>query len=229
MKKPVFLRGSAVESKEAESRAEQQDETAADAEMDFSDADTVPENSAEQTAAAEDEVTTSSESKVDHEHVKRLESEVKENFDKYIRAVAELENFKKRALRERSDLLRYAGENLARDLLEIADNFQLAFAQSGINSDDEFVKGIKMIQDRFTAILEQHAVRSESALGGQFDPNKQQALVSVPTTDAAPGTILEEFKKAYYFKDKLLRPGQVVVATAVEAESTPPADLEKSE
>ncbi len=156
---------------------------------------------------------------VDAAKIEALEAEVKENYDKYLRAIAEFENFKKRALRERSDILKYAGENIARDLLEVLDNFTLAFNQEGNGPHEEFVKGIKMIHDRFNAILEQHQVRGESALGGIFDPVKQQALASVPTADQPVGTILEEFKKAYFFKDKLLRPGQVVVATAVAPET----------
>lgn len=149
---------------------------------------------------------------VQAEQIARLEAEVKENYDKYLRALAEMENTKKRALKERADLIRYAGENLARDLLEIADNFQLAFAQDLSGVPEQFSQGFRLICDRFTEILNKYEVRPESALGTAFDPAKQQALTSIPTNDHPPGTVIEEFKKAYFFKDKLLRPGQVVVA-----------------
>lgn len=165
----------------------------------------------------------SSSSAVDAEHISRLSREVKENYDKYLRAVADLENYKKRALRERSDILRYAGENMARDLLEIADNFQLAFAQDLSAVPPEFVDGFRMISDRFMGILARYDVKAESAMGGVFDPAKQQALASVPTGAHPPGTIIEEYKSAYFFKDKLLRPGQVVVAVA------PPQPASESE
>ena len=160
------------------------------------------------------------------DRVSVLESEVKENYDKYLRAVAELENFKKRSIRERSELLKYAGENLARDLLEVADNFQIAFSQNvgTAGASEEFAKGMRMIWDRFKAILEQHSIKGESYLGKMFDPNKQQALASVPTPGQAPGTILEEFKQTFFFKDKLLRPGQVVVAAADETAAAKPSE-----
>lgn len=144
--------------------------------------------------------------------VDRAKAEAAENYDKYIRAVAELENYKKRALRERADVLRYAGESLARDMLEIADHLQRALAQDMEGVRDDFVKGLQLILDRFQAIMEQHQVRGESSVGTAFDPVKHEALASVPTSDHPAGTVLEEFKRAYYFKDKLLRPAQVVVA-----------------
>ncbi|MBP9838600.1 MAG: nucleotide exchange factor GrpE [Proteobacteria bacterium] len=150
--------------------------------------------------------------------VSKLELEVKEHYDKYIRLVAEFENYKKRTLKERADLLKYAGENLAKDLLEVADNFSLALAQDMTGVKEEFVKGFKMISDNFIAVLNKHSINSESAIGVQFDPNKHQALASVPTPDKPNGTVIEEFKKAYYLKDKLLRPAQVVVSTVPESD-----------
>ena len=142
----------------------------------------------------------------------KAKAEAAENYDKYIRAVAELENYKKRALRERADVLRYAGESLARDMLEIADHLQRALAQDMDGVREDFVKGLQLNLDRFQAIMEQHQVRGEPSVGTAFDPVKHEALASVPTADHPAGTVLEEFKRAYYFKDKLLRPAQVVVA-----------------
>ena len=72
------------------------------------------------------------------------------------------------------------------------------------------------------SVLEQHAIKAQSGRGKDFDPVIQQALASVPTADHTPGTVIQEFKKAYYFKDKLLRHGQVVVSAA-------PADGESKE
>ncbi len=134
--------------------------------------------------------------------------------DKYLRAVAELENFRKRALKEKSELIKYSGEYLSRDLLDIIDSFALAFTQNVEGVNEEFLKGFKMIFNQFNSVLEKHSIRAESSIGTQFDPNKHQALASVPNSEHAPGTIIEEFKKAYFIKDKLLRPAQVVVATA---------------
>ena len=228
MKKPVFRRTSAVET---ESAGDEQADSAApdteDSSDDLNGADSNGESSGEQgenqftdSAAEAVKAPPQETAKAQPGDLQRLQAEAKDNYDKYIRTAADLENFKKRAIRERADLLKYAEENLARDLLEIIDNFGLALAQIPENSNDEFVKGVKMIHDRFISIMDKHSVRGESSLGQMFDPFKQQALASVPTADSPPGTILEEYKRAYYLKDKLLRPGQVVVASA-PAESSP--------
>lgn len=222
MKRPVFRRnsandtaapsGEAKSSESAESNATEGESASSDSELEAAmDADLDAE---EVDASASVSGSSAESASQDSAATARLEAEVKENYDKYLRAVAELENYKKRAIRERSDLLKYAGENIARDLLEVVDTFQLALAQNVEGVNEEFLKGIKMIFDRFIAILEQHSVRGESVLGKPFDPNTQQALASVPSSEHIPNTVIEEFKRAYFFKDKLLRPAQVVVAIA---------------
>lgn len=154
--------------------------------------------------------------KIDADYVQRLEKEAKENYDKYLRAVAEFENFRKRAEKQRSEFAKYAGEALGRDLLEIVDNLYLAFSDQNKTNAEEFYKGVKLIFDRFVTVLEQNSIKGESFLGKAFDPNTQQALASVATNEQAPGTVIEEYKRAYFFKDKLLRPAQVIVAAALE-------------
>jgi molecular chaperone GrpE len=138
--------------------------------------------------------------------------EARENYDKFLRAAAELENYKRRAARERSDILKYAGENMARDLLDVLDNLERALLASQTSSGEDFVNGVRLIAEQFKAAFDRHGVRGQSALGTIFDPVKQEALASVPMADKEPGLVLEEFRKSYFFKDKMLRPGQVVVA-----------------
>ncbi len=131
--------------------------------------------------------------------------------DKYLRSLAELENFRKRALRERADILRYAGEGLARDILEVADTLELALGRSS-SGDLSIADGVKLIADRLSKILESHAIYSKSCKGEMFNPEYLEALATVPTDVQPAGTVIEELRKAYFFKDKLLRAGQVVVA-----------------
>jgi molecular chaperone GrpE len=141
-------------------------------------------------------------------------NESKENYDKYLRMAAELDNVKRRAVKERSDLLKYSGEAMARDLLDVLDNLERAIvsAASGAGSGEEFIAGVKMIAEQFRQTFDRHGIRGESAIGQQFDPAKQEALASVPMDDKPAGEVIEEFRKTYFFKDKLLRTGQVVVA-----------------
>lgn len=145
--------------------------------------------------------------------IAQLRLETQENYNKYLRAVAELENFRKRSIKERAEAAKYAGENIARDLLEVVDTLELALNQADADGTT-IIDGVRLVLERFNSILGNHSIRGDSSLGELFDPSRHEALATVPGSGAREGEIIEEFKKAYYFKDKLLRPGQVVVAAA---------------
>ena len=146
------------------------------------------------------------------EEIEKLRGEIRENYDKYLRSVADLENYKKRVLKERSEMMRYAGEHLVRDILDPVDDLERAVSQQGTVSVDDVVKGIKLILDRFLSVLNKHGVTAADVVFTAFDPATCEALASVPTKDHPPGTVLEQYRKPFYFRDKLIRPGQVVVA-----------------
>ncbi len=131
--------------------------------------------------------------------------------DKYLRALADADNIRKRAMRERADLLKYQGEQIVTDLLTVVDDFELALTHSGAELD-KFKQGIEMIHKRFIDVLGKWEVRGESAIGKAFDPNRHEALSKIPAADAPSGSVVNELKKAFFYKDKLIRPGQVVVA-----------------
>ncbi len=159
------------------------------------------------------------------DEAQRYQQEARENYDKFLRAVAEMENVKKRSKKERSDLLRYAGEGMARELLEVVDSLELALKQRAAEAEpNEFSRGIEMIRDQFVSTFERFGIKGESALGKKFDPELHEAMVSVPTDEHPAGTVIEEYKKTYRFRDKLLRAGQVVVATAPEVEEKADGD-----
>jgi molecular chaperone GrpE len=131
--------------------------------------------------------------------------------DKYLRALADAENIRKRAIKERSELIKYQGEQIVTDLLSVVDDFELAIANSGTELD-KFKQGVEMIHKRFLDVLGKWDVRGESAIGQQFDPNRHEALSKIAVADAASGSVVNELKKTFFYKDKLIRPGQVVVA-----------------
>ena len=161
-----------------------------------------------------------SEEEINQELVDRLRVEAEATYDKYLRSVAELENFKKRTAKERSDLIRYAGEGLARDLLEVLDSLRIALAQDLSGVSPEFVNGIQLVQNKFESIFERHGIKGQPAQGKPFDPQTHEAVATVPTSEHPEGMVLEEYKRAYFFKDKLIRPGQVIVSK--KGEETPP-------
>lgn len=133
----------------------------------------------------------------------------------YLRA--EFENYKRNAIKERSDLIKYAGERLALDLLDVVDNFERAL-ETPISQENfnDFKKGIDLISANLKSLLQKHNINEIPALGVAFDPNFHEALSSESTNDVEPGHVSRVFKKPYKFHEKIIRPGQVVVAKKAE-------------
>ena len=129
--------------------------------------------------------------------------------------LADFDNFKKRTLKERSDLIKYQGEKVFVDIVEVLDDLERAIEFSG--ADPEKLKsGLELIRKNFVERLGKWEVRSESAIGADFDPTKHAAISQIASEGAKVGAVIGELKKAYFYKDKLLRPAEVVVAAAVE-------------
>lgn len=138
-------------------------------------------------------------------------AETAEQRDKYLRALADFENFKRRAAKERSDLQKYQGEKILADILEVVDNIELAL-RYGAAEHEKLKAGLDLIHRRFVEILARWEVKGESGVGKEFDPATQSAISNVPAAGAKPGTVVDELKKTYFYKDKILRIGEVVVA-----------------
>lgn len=192
---------------------------AVEPELDARDADFEDheEQATEEIASGLDPDSLSSPSEASIQLVDKYKAESAENHDKYLRALAEFENYKKRALKERGDLLKYQGEKILSDMLDVGDN--LDFAIQYADADPEKLRdGVKLIHKIFMDVLARWEVRPVSGMGKQFDPITYNAISRVPAADAAPGTIVGELKKAYFYKDKLLRVGEVVVATEADVQ-----------
>lgn len=144
--------------------------------------------------------------------VDALKAEVADYKNRYLRLMADFDNYKKRSLKEQSDLLRYQGEKVIVDLLEVLDNLELALSHSSAEFD-KLKTGLEMVHKLFVERLAKWEVKAEPGIGNAFDPQKHNAISRVPGADAKPGTIVGELKKAYFYKDRLIRFGEVVVAT----------------
>lgn len=144
-------------------------------------------------------------------------AEAKNEADKfkneYLYLRAEFENFKKQAVKERADLRKYGAERLVADLLSVLDIFETALATE-LNPENvaNFKKGIELTSNELRAVLQRHGVAEIPAKGTAFDPAVHEALSSHETDEVAPGTITEVYKKPYKLHDRVVRPGQVVVA-----------------
>ncbi|MBX9977155.1 MAG: nucleotide exchange factor GrpE [Alphaproteobacteria bacterium] len=135
--------------------------------------------------------------------------------DQWLRAVADAENIRKRAIKERDDALKYSVTKLAHDIVSVADNIKRALATCPdvIPTEVEaLIHGIKLIEDELKATLDRHGIKEVSPLGDVFDPNFHQAMFEVPLTEGlVPGTIAEVLQVGYIIHDRLLRPALVGV------------------
>ena len=145
------------------------------------------------------------------------EQEAKESRERLLRQAADLDNYKKRATREKADAIRYANESLVKDLLPVLDNLEraLGYAQGGGNGKP-LLEGIEMVLKNFIEILGRHGVNQVSAVGERFDPSKHEAVAQVESRKHDPNTVIDEYRKGYYLLDRLLRPAQVTVAKLPE-------------
>lgn len=144
--------------------------------------------------------------------------EAAQNRDRWMRAVADLENFKKRSAQERSRLLKYRNEEILRDLLPITDNLERAL--SHCNEDvkaDPLGQGVSMTLKMFMDILKKYGVTEIKSLGETFDPHLHEAIARVPCSeDRQPNQVVEELEKGFMYEDRLLRPAKVVVSTEAQ-------------
>ena len=147
--------------------------------------------------------------------IERLQSEVDANRDKWLRAMAELENFRKRARRELDSSINLARADLLKQLLEVLDNFERAldaFDQAESPPDEVFVKGVTLIQDQLLKVLRDNGVSRIEAVGEPFDPNVHEAVSQIESQDVPSQHVAHVVKAGYRIDDMVLRPAVVVVA-----------------
>ena len=133
--------------------------------------------------------------------------------NEYLYLRAEFDNFKKQTIKERSDLRKYGSERLVSDLLNVLDIFETALAvETNPESVANFRKGIEMTSNELRSVLTRHGVTEIASHGQPFDPAHHEALSSEESSEVAPGNITRVFKKPYRLHDRVVRPGQVVVA-----------------
>lgn len=149
------------------------------------------------------------------ERMKKLEVSLKEAEEKAMREKAEAINYRKRKDDEVSRMMKYASEDLIKEILPIVDSFERAIDMDDDNLEDEvskFLAGFKMIYCNFVNILEKYEVKEIEAMGKEFDANFHQAVLTEPRDGVEPGIVIEVLQKGYMYKDKVLRPSMVKVS-----------------
>jgi molecular chaperone GrpE len=139
--------------------------------------------------------------------------------DRYLRTLADFENFRKRSEREKNDFQRYALAGMVRDLLPVLDNFDrgLDHAEEG----DEFHKGMALIYKQLFDVLQRHGLKPITESGVRFDPNIHEGVVRVEDASVPSHTVVEVMQKGYFLHDRLIRPAMVKVAVGGPEETAP--------
>ena len=142
-----------------------------------------------------------------------IEEKFAELNDKYLRLYADFENFKKRAAKERVDLLKYAGEEVFKKLIPVMDDFDRAIKASADATDIEIIKqGKHLIYNKFKNLLTQSGVKEMNSTGEVFDPELHDAITNIPApSEKMKGKVVEEVEKGYYLNGKVIRHAKVIV------------------
>ena len=139
--------------------------------------------------------------------------------DLYARLLADFDNYKKRASREREDTYRYAEADILKDVLATVDNLQLALDNAKDRSDDEFVKGVKLVYDSLLSMLKDHGAEPFDSVGKPLDTERMEAIATLPSDEIKEGLVSIESKRGWMLKGKVLRAAQVVVSAGKPSET----------
>ena len=162
--------------------------------------------------------------------IAELEAEVADLKDRLLRAVADAENTRKRAERDKQDAGKYAMTSFARDILSVGDNMRRAI--DTLSDEDRqgvpepvrnLIEGVEMTEREFLSVMERHGVKPINPHGEKFDPNLHQAMFEVPDPSKPSGTVMEVVATGYIIGDRLLRPAMVGVSKGGPAAAAAPA------
>jgi molecular chaperone GrpE len=137
-----------------------------------------------------------------------------DNWDKYLRLAAELENVRKRAERDVEKAHKFALERIVADLLEVRDSLEMALSAGDESTVDNLKEGNETTLKLLATVMQRYGVEDIDPLGEPFDPNCHEAIAMQPAADAEPDSVLTVFQKGYALNGRLLRPARVVVAAA---------------
>jgi molecular chaperone GrpE len=172
-------------------------------------------NESAATEASDGEVGVETEESPDVEALKAEAAKANEYKDRLLRTAADFDNYKKRALRERQDAVKFANEGIIGALLPILDNFEMALAATA-NARDPAIQalqsGVSMIQQQLKKALSDAGLEEVDATNQAFDPNFHEAVSQQESADVPEGHVLQQLRKGYKLRDRLLRPASVIVA-----------------
>ncbi len=160
-------------------------------------------------------------SEVDAAEAEGVLAELSQTQDRLLRLQADFENFRRRALKERTELHQYGHQNLVKDLLSTVDNLDRAIdhAKKGGGGDQQvLLQGVELVKKELLTALAKNGVTEVDAMGKPFDPALHEAMTQISNASVAPNTVVEVMQKGYLLRDRLLRPVRVAVARAPDKE-----------
>jgi molecular chaperone GrpE len=146
------------------------------------------------------------------EQLAAKDQEARDNWDRFVRERADLENYRKRVNREKEDLLNYGNKSLIEEILPVLDNMERALTHDTEDGQAAVVEGIRMTHGMLVTALKKFGVTSIESVGTPFDSAFHQAMAQVATNEYPPNTVVEEYQKGYLLKERLLRPAMVTVS-----------------
>ena len=153
-----------------------------------------------------------------------LMDKIRDTHDRMLRAVADLENFKKRASKEKDDVQKFGTEKLIKELLPVMDNLERTLDAAKTSRDvDVLLSGVQLVLKLFEGAMGKVGVAGQSAVGKPFDPTLMEAMMQKETAEVPPNTVVSELAKGYTIHGRLVRPAAVVVARAPKEAAEPPA------
>jgi molecular chaperone GrpE len=147
------------------------------------------------------------------EEIDRLKAEVQDLKEKYLRQVAEFDNFRKRTAKERLELIQTAGKDVITSLLDVVDDYERADKQLQANGDlNGFKEGVQLVFTKLKNTLQSRGLKPMQTLGTDFNPDIHEAITEIPAaTEELKGKVVDEVVKGYYLNDKIIRFAKVVV------------------
>jgi molecular chaperone GrpE len=149
------------------------------------------------------------------EELKQRAARADENWERLLRVTADLDNYKKRAAREKQDAIKFANESLLQKLVPVLDNFDMALAAAQTGQGEaaqSLLTGIQMIYTQFKSALAEGGLEEVDATGQTFDPKLHEAISQRETGEVPEGQVVQQLRKGYKLRERLLRPASVIVA-----------------
>ncbi len=163
------------------------------------------------------------------EQLEAARAERDANYNLYLRAQAELQNYRKRVQKEADEMRTYQSLPLGRDLLPALDNLHRALAAAETSKNiDKLLEGIRLVAKQIEAALSRHQIVPIDAAGKPFDPNFHQAVQHMPTAEHPPMTVMHEVERGFTLQDRVVRPASVIVAQAPAEGQSGAADKSKN-